>query len=334
MPKEAMPKKIRVSVGSAIVLGLMKGKLDALPTTVYLLTYYDGKCSANCGFCPQAKTSRSRGDMLSRVMWPPFPTEKVVTAIKFAAESNLIKRVCIQALNYPNLFNDLLNIVSEIHSCTDVAISVSCQPLNEIEMEKLAYAGVERIGIALDAATENIFEKVKGRMIGGPYVWRKQQEALLKAVEIFGKGFVSTHLIVGLGENDKEIMQIIQWCVDNGIQPSLFSFTPIVGTALENLPQPSISRYRKIQLARHLLVKGVTRFEKMIFNQKNEISSFSVDLELLRKTVRTGEPFLTSGCPNCNRPYYNEKPSGPLYNFPRKLTPEEIAEIEKQLEIW
>lgn len=333
MEREKAPKTVRVSVGSAIVLGLMTGKLDALPTTVYLLTYYDGKCSANCGFCPQAKTSKSRGDMLSRVMWPAFPTKKVVSAIKFATENNLIKRVCIQALNYPNLFSDLLNLVSQIRSCAHVPISVSCQPLNETEMEKLACAGVERIGIALDAATEKIFEKVKGRMIGGPYVWRRQQEALLKAVEIFGEGFVSTHLIVGLGENDKEIMQIIQWCVDNRIQPSLFSFTPIAGTALEKVPQPSIIRYRKIQLARYLLVKGVTRFERMIFDQNNEIANFGVDGELLRKIIRTGEPFQTSGCPNCNRPYYNEKPSGPLYNFPRQLRSEEIDEIEKQLEI-
>jgi biotin synthase len=25
---------------------------------------------------------------------------------------------------------------------------------------------------------------------------------------------------------------------------------------------------------------------------------------------------MTSGCPNCNRPYYNETPSGPILNYP------------------
>jgi biotin synthase len=314
-----------------MVLGLIKGKLDAMPTTAYLLTYRDGKCSANCGFCPQAKNSESRRDMLSRVMWPAFPTEKVIPAIKLAAENNQIKRVCIQALNYPNLFNDLLNLVSEIHSSTQIAISVSCQPLNKAEMKKLALAGVERIGIALDAATEEIFEKVKGKFANGPYVWTKHLEALLNAVEIFGKGFVSTHLIVGLGENDREIMQTIQWCIEKGIQPSLFSFTPIVGTALERHPQPSLNRYRRIQLARYLLVHNKTSFEKMIFNEDGEIVNFGVDYELLQKIIKSGEPFQTSGCPYCNRPYYNEKPSGPLYNFPRKPTSKEIAEIEKQL---
>jgi biotin synthase len=53
----SLPKQIRVSVGTAIILGLIKGKLDAEPTTAYLMTYKAGKCTANCGFCPQARDS-------------------------------------------------------------------------------------------------------------------------------------------------------------------------------------------------------------------------------------------------------------------------------------
>jgi biotin synthase len=39
----------------------------------------------------------------------------------------------------------------------------------------------------------------------------------------------------------------------------------------------------------------------------------------------TGEPFQTSGCPDCNRPFYNEQPGGPLYNYPRPLMAGEVA---------
>jgi biotin synthase-related radical SAM superfamily protein len=42
-------------------------------------------------------------------------------------------------------------------------------------------------------------------------------------------------------------------------------------------------------------------------------------------------PFQTSGCPDCNRPFYNEKPSGPFYNYPRKLEIKEIEKISKEL---
>ena len=41
-----LPERIRVSVGSAIILGLLEGKLDAEPTTTYLMTHKTGKCTA------------------------------------------------------------------------------------------------------------------------------------------------------------------------------------------------------------------------------------------------------------------------------------------------
>ena len=333
MPEARLPERIRVSTGSAIVLGLLRGRLDAKPTTIYLLTYRGEKCSANCGFCPQARTSKGRADMLSRVTWPPFPTRQVVSRIERIPKADAIKRVCIQALNYPTVFDDILSLVGEMKSRVKVPISVSCQPLNREKMKTLAEAGVDRISIALDAATEEIFDKIKGRLVGGPYVWERQREALREAVEVFGEGSITTHLIVGLGEAEKEIVQMIQWCVDLGVYPSLFAFTPIPGTLLENSPQPSLSHYRRVQVAHYLITHGKTRCKNMIFDGDGCLINFGISEEQLQEVIETGEPFVTSGCPGCNRPYYNEKPGGPLYNYPRQPLPEEIAEIERQIGI-
>jgi len=328
----SVPDKLRVSLGSAVVLGLVQGRLDAEPTTVYLLTYRQGKCFANCGFCPQARGSGGRGDMLSRVTWPPFPTLWVIARIGEAFKEGRIRRVCIQALNYPTVFEDLLSLVGRIRSQgSDVPISVCCQPVDQVRMEKLREAGINRIGIPLDAATEGIFDRVKGRSAGGPYVWGDQLRVLRDAVQVFGRGSVTTHLIVGLGESEKEMVQRIQWCVDAGIYPGLFSFTPIRGTALEGLPQPPLSQYRRIQMARHLIVHKRARYENMKFDEENRLVDFGVSEGELKKIIRTGAPFLTSGCPGCNRPYYNERPGGPLYNFPRQPLPAEILEIEKEI---
>jgi len=331
MTTARLPEKVRVSVGSAIVLGLMRGKLDAKPTTVYLLTYYPGKCLANCGFCPQAKTSRSRADMLSRVTWPAFSTEQVMSKIETEAKKAGIRRICIQALNYPTVFNDLFALAEETRSRTDLPLSVSCQPFSLERLRLLKEIGVDRISIALDAATKELFDKVKGSSTNSPYRWETQREALMKALRVFGKNRVYTHLIVGLGETEKEIVQTIQWCVDYGVYPSLFAFTPIPGTALEGLPQPSVAVYRRVQLARYLIVHGKTRCEKMEFDKDGRLISFGVSGDLLQQVVESGGPFLTSGCPGCNRPYYNERPGGPLYNYPRQPSPEEIREIREQL---
>jgi len=330
---EENPKKIRVSVGSAIVLGLLSGKLDAAPTTAYLMTYRKGKCVANCGFCPQARESHSRTDMLSRVSWPAFPIEKILSGLDKAVIDDEIKRVCIQALNYPEVFTDLIALTRAIHQKVNVPISISCQPLNSENIRQLAEAGAERIGIPLDAATEELFDKIKGLSAGGPYSWKKQFKLLSDAVNFFGKGKISTHLIVGLGETEKEMVKIIQRCVDMSVLPALFAFTPISGTALGNNAQPPIQKYRRIQIARHLIVHGIAGYEDMRFDEEGYISDFSVDEQTLLQIIQIGEPFPTSGCPNCNRPYYNEKPSGPIYNYPRKIGQKELSEIESQLSL-
>lgn len=124
-----------------------------LPQQQYmLLTYRVGKCIANCGFCPQARTSQSLLDMLARVTWPAFSTKIIVEKIVLSAARGDVKRVCIQALNYPSNYYDILSLVRTIHSRSQVPISVSF-PLSKVQMNQLAKEGTKRIGVALDAAT-------------------------------------------------------------------------------------------------------------------------------------------------------------------------------------
>jgi biotin synthase len=222
-------------------------------------------------------------------------------------------------------------LVRAIKKQARAPISVSCQPLKKENILLLKQAGVDRIGIALDAATSALFEKVKGEGAGCSYSWENQFCMMNEASAIFGKGNVSTHIIVGLGETEKEATQVIQKCVDMAVLPALFAFTPVRGTALEHNSAPSFESYRRLQLARYLIVEGSTRLEKMSFDDRDKIISFGIANQALRPLVEKGTPFLTSGCQNCNRPFYNEKPSGPLYNYPRKPSLKEIEEIKKQL---
>ncbi|MCW4010655.1 MAG: radical SAM protein [Candidatus Bathyarchaeota archaeon] len=329
--EQTAPPQIRVSVGSAIVLGLLEGKLDAEPTTTYLMTYNQGKCVANCGFCPQAKTSQSKAELLSRVSWPTFSTSSVIGKIVNSAKTGKTKRVCIQAINYPQVFGDLCGFIQALKAQVSVPVSVSCQPLNAGNLWLLSRAGTDRIGIAIDAATPQLFGKVKGEEAGGPYSWQDEFTLLRTAIGVFGEGNVSTHIIVGLGETEKEVVKIIQKCVDMGVLPALFAFTPVKGTALAAKSKPKLEAYRRVQLARYLIVNALSRFEDMAFNKAGQTTDFGVGKDLLVNAAESGKPFQTSGCPDCNRPFYNEKPGGPLYNYPRNLNPQETAEIKQQL---
>ena len=69
----------------------------------------------------------------------------------------------------------------------------------------------------------------------------------------------------------------------------------------------------------------------MLFDDSNQLIDYGISRVLINREIQSGAPFLTSGCPSCNHPFYNEKPSGPLYNFPRRLSIDEISEIKKLL---
>ena len=159
------------------------------------------------------------------------------------------------------------------------------------------------------------------------------EEAIQDAGEIFGKRFVSTHLIIGLGETEKEAIQFLQKFHDLNIIVGLFAFTPVKGTPLENHPQPDIDSYRRIQLARYLINAGKTSFSKMVFGRekkvKDRVLDYGVRKEEIQQIITYGKPFRTSGCPHCNRPFYNESPGKDLYNFPSELTEEDISVVRK-----
>jgi biotin synthase-related radical SAM superfamily protein len=142
-----------------------------------------------------------------------------------------------------------------------------------------------------------------------------------------------SNLIVGLGETEEEAIGLIQHLKDIGVEVSLFAFTPIRGTVLADRPQPPLNVYRRIQLARHLIVGGLSRFEYMKFDEEGRAIGFGASRDDIEEALGTGEAFRTSGCPGCNRPYYNERPSGPFYNYPRGLTEEEAVREARLLRL-
>ncbi|MHA2396428.1 MAG: radical SAM protein, partial [Candidatus Thorarchaeota archaeon] len=67
-----MVERVRLSLGTAIQVGLESGDRDPNFTTAFLMTYREGGCEANCAFCPQAQESTSASDRLSRISWPEY----------------------------------------------------------------------------------------------------------------------------------------------------------------------------------------------------------------------------------------------------------------------
>ena len=321
-------KKIRISVGSASVLGL--GSLPSFknpPTTCYIMTFTEGHCLANCGFCPQARSSKSSIEKLSRVTWPIYSFKDFLTKLKYLPFSKRFKRICIQTLNYPNNFRDLIEIINQIKIHANTPISVAIPPMSKEKLRELKIRGVQRVGIALDGTTPEIFDKIKGRNVEGPYRWEEHFLKLKEALEVFSPGLVSTHIIIGLGETEKEVIERIEELHKLDILVSLFAFTPIKGTKFENITPPALLSFRKIQLGRNLIINNKKSLEDFTFNSKGEIINMNISKKKLNTIIMDSNAFFTSGCPGCNRPFYTSKPSGPIYNYPRKLKENEKIEI-------
>lgn len=306
---------VGVSIGTAGVLGLAQVRLDAPPTTAYLMV--GGRCAMACAFCAQARDSRSSALQLSRVSWPPFLLAEVLPRLRQAAEAGALRRACIQVTAGRGYYPRALALLRALRAEVPLPVDVAIIPRDADQVRELLEAGADHIGFGLDAATPDLFRQVKGR------AWEPAARVLEEAARAF-PGRIAAHLIVGLGETEREMVQTIQWLHDLGVTVGLFAFTPVPGTAMEHRPPPSLPAYRRVQVARHLIAQGWACAETFVFDDDGRLTSFG-DLDL-RGCIPEGACFRTSGCPDCNRPYYNERPGTVPYNYPRPLTPVEVEE--------
>ena len=319
----------RVSSGSAAVLGLQQVAMDAAPTTAYLML--GDRCSRNCAFCTQARESHARQSALSRVTWPLIQASVAADAVARAYLEGTIERACFQVTVSPGSLARTERAVADLARRCPMPISVSIVPRSAKDVERLLGAGAERVTMALDAACERVHRSVKGRSWSGTM-------SLLESCARSHPGSIGTHLIVGLGETEREMAECMQMLADLSVSIGLFAFTPVRGTALQDWAPPSLAQYRRMQVARWLMVNGLARTEQFEYEQRDgRLCHLGLDAERLRSLLAGGDAFRTSGCAGCNRPYYNERPGGVMYNYPGPLAPVKVREeVEALVEglIW
>jgi len=293
---------IRVSLGSAILLGLRKGRMDAVPTTLYIML--GESCGSSCLYCSQAVEAEP-SDSLSRVTWPPFPLDGFIGAL--ARMDGGVRRVCVQTLDYPGMADDLVMLSSAIRSVSELPVSASVPPLSRDALRSLRDAGVSSVGISVDVACGDLFDAVRQVRTDLQSHWTSLEDA----IGVFGCS--ALHLIAGLGETDLELLEAASRAVGLGADVALFAYTPLD----DRLPftRPVLERYRALQAGVMTLRNG-SPLESLGFDGCGRLTG-------LPDGADDAEAFRTSGCPGCNRPYYNESPAGPMYNHPAELTFEE-----------
>ncbi|MCS7139471.1 MAG: radical SAM protein [Candidatus Nezhaarchaeota archaeon] len=329
------PDYVRISTAADIVLGFSAGRFfkNAYPYCINLLLHFNDGCKANCLYCGQAREVGSSPECRSliRVEWQLRNLEEIIKSInRFNLNGCSMRpyRVCVASITNSKAVDAEIEVVKRVHNATKLPISALITPtiFNKDDVKKLRDAGAERIGIAIDCANDELFDLLRGNRARGPHRWGRYLEGVIEAVEVMGKGRVGIHLIVGLGEEEEEAIRLIQWAHDVGAETHLFSFYPELGSILEGWTRPPIGQYRRVQLARYLINSGISRYEWMNFNERGQVVNFGVLRSTLEEVIESGLPFVTSGCPGCNRPYANERPSERPRNYP--YVPTSGAEIE------
>ena len=329
--------KTRLSLGSAVLLGLKAAPCDALPTTVYLML--GGRCVGNCAFCTQALSEREREcgeggqrklDQLSRIIWPEFPLEDILDGLK--KHKGRYQRICLQCLNYKGMVADIKELVSRLRKeGIQLPVSVSAVPVAREDMMEMKKAGVSQMTFSLDAATEELFDQIKGAERHGHFSWEDYTKALKESKEIFGTAF--SHLIIGVGETDREALSLIDELYKQGIKVSLFAFTPVTK---KGVGAPAPLRYHSLQLAARLLYEGLVSFEGMEFDGSGSLVKLPMEMNDLRELLEQPDSWLntifnTFGCEDCNRPFYNERPGGPIYNYPETPRTDVVMGVLEEL---
>ena len=337
MHSKESPEYLRISLAAAITLGFRRGlfyRNARLHCLNLLLTYAEG-CRGNCAYCGLSRERQGTYEAKSfiRVDWPTYPLEEILRRLD--REKHDLKRICVSMISNPRAISDI-KLVSQriIEAKPSIPLSLLIAPtvLTFPDLAEFGKCGVDRVGVAIDAATEDIFCKVRGEGVKGPHRWETYWETARAALRVFGKEKVGVHLIVGLGEAEKEMVTCIQRVHSMGAKTHLFSLYPETSSSLSHLSPPPLVQYRRIQLAQYLVEKDLLAADEISFSEEGNILDFGRDRTTLDEVIQAGHPFQTSGCPGCNRPYANSRPGPKMRNYPFPLRREDIQRVKEQ--IW
>jgi len=345
--KHESPDYVRTSLAAAMTMGIYPGRFfrDVKLYCINLLLTYDEGCTARCAYCGLSR-ARETGKPWSehsfiRVDWPTVALNEVISRIRSGFCSH-VERICVSMITNGRARRDLITVVDRLHQELNLISALITPTIIDKEwLYRLKEAGADMVGVAIDAATRKLFERLRGRGVGGPHRWEEYWKTVGEAVEIFGRYRVGIHLIVGLGETEEEMVKAIQRANDMGAQTHLFSFYPEEKSSMQNHPQPPIGKYRRMQLARYLINHDVSSIDKMEFNKDSRLIDYGANEKKLDEIIDGGMPFMTSGCPGktmenaCNRPFANCTPYqayiGELGDYPFQPNENDIKIIRKQL---
>ncbi|HUY51208.1 MAG TPA: radical SAM protein [Streptosporangiaceae bacterium] len=337
------PEYVRISMASAIALRMRSGRFtrDFDFGGINLLLNYDEGCLSDCGYCGLARTRPGayQDKSFIRVEWPLVRTDDLVD--RMAQHESTLTRLCISMVTHGHAYRDTCDITRRIGQRVRTPLSILVAPptLNRERMEAFKALGVDMIGIGLDAVTEDLFRSVRTDVPAGGLKWEKYWEVVTGAREIFGPWKVNVHTLVGLGETDEDLVRLFVALRDREIYSYLFCFNPEPDSRMAGHPKSPLVRWRRVQLARHLIETEGYDLGQFDFDAAGSLACLRADRTAVQAVVDQGAAFVTNGCPGekgepgCTRPYGSYRPAEPFRDYPFVPTAGDLAEIRQQMRL-
>ncbi|HET9126239.1 MAG TPA: radical SAM protein [Solirubrobacteraceae bacterium] len=335
------PEYVRISYASALALRFRSGRFSR-PFDfggINLLLSYDRGCASDCGYCGLARNRPGDYEEKSfiRVEWPLVATDELVRRLSRHEAS--LTRLCISMVTHGRAFADTLDITRRITESVRAPLSLLVAPptLTERRLAQFKEAGADMIGIGLDAVTEDLFRSLRTDVPKGGLKWDQYWSIVDHAREIFGPWKVNCHTLVGLGEQDADLMSIFARLLDRQIYSYLFCFNPEPDSRMGHLPKTPLRRWRRIQLAKFLLEERGLDPGAFRFDDDGGLVRIHAPRELVEEVVADGHAFMTNGCPSsggepgCTRPMGSWRPTEAPRDFPWLPDVEETRGIREAL---
>ena len=122
----------------------------------------------------------------------------------------------------------------------DLPIQVQCEPPADLAtIQALHDAGARSIGIHVESLDDDVRRRwMPGK---GSVPMAEYRDAWREAVRVFGWNQVSTYLLVGLGEDEDELVAGARELIAMGVYPFVVPFRPLAGTLatdVDRVPAP------------------------------------------------------------------------------------------------
>lgn len=217
------------------------------------------KENRGCRFC--SLTSINKNQM--KKLEPELVANLVKSALDYNPEYevNLSGGTCSSPECAIEYLAEICNKI--VLNCGNVPISVECAPPKDIQyLMKLKENGTTAIVMNIEIYDEQLRKKIcpgKGELTNDVYF-----EALKNAVGLFGRGNVSSVLIVGL-QPKNDIIDACKKIINIGVIPTLIPFKPLDNTSMSNHGVADSVEY--IELSR--IVTAILKKEKLVITNKS-----------------------------------------------------------------